>query len=188
MKKLQEGNEPIVITSFILGGIMYGNFNPQVTRDRIDQQIAQLQQMKEQIVQPMQPTSLTQNFQLAPANQGVMKYANSIEDVRKDVVYTDTPYFSNDLSIMWLKNNKSNIKCYELKEIVEKDQKDLQIEYLMLEIEKLKKGMNNNEQFNSNDNWQNVSTSTSNDNETTRKQTKDDKPSDVQRISKSKTK
>lgn len=41
-------------------------YNPQITKDRIDQQIAQLQQMKEQIVQPMQPTSLTQNFQLAP--------------------------------------------------------------------------------------------------------------------------
>ena len=166
---------------------MFGNFNPQITRDRIDQQIAQLQQMKEQIVQPMQPTSLTQNFQLAPSNQGVMKYANSIEDVRKEIVYSDTPYFSNDLSIMWLKNSKGNIKCYELKEIVEKDQKDLQIEYLMLEIEKLKKGMNN-EQSNSNDNREDVSTSTSNDNESTGEQIKDDKSSDVQRISKSKTK
>lgn len=157
---------------------MYGNFNPQITRDRIDQQIAQLQQMKEQIVQPMQPTSLTQNFQLAPSNQGVMKYANSIEDVRKEIVYSDTPYFSNDLSVMWLKNSKGNIKCYELKEIVEKDQKDLQIEYLMLEIEKLKKGMNN-EQSNTNNNREDVSTSTSNDNESTRKQTKNDKSSNV---------
>lgn len=162
-------------------------YNPQITKDRIDQQIAQLQQMKEQIVQPMQPTSLTQNFQLAPTNQGMMKYANSIDEVRKDVVYTDTPYFSNDLSIMWLKNNKGNIKCYELKEIVEKDQKDLQIEYLMLEIEKLKKGMSNNE-YNANDNKQDVSTSTTNDNESIREQTKDDKSSNIQRVSSSKTK
>ena len=40
------------------------------------------EKMKNQ--QPMQPTNLTQNFQLAPTNREVIRYANSIEDVQKD--------------------------------------------------------------------------------------------------------
>ena len=45
-------------------------FNSQQTKDRIDNQILQLQQMKEQLSQqPIpQPTNLTQNFQIAPNN------------------------------------------------------------------------------------------------------------------------
>lgn len=164
---------------------MYGNFNPQFAKDRIDQQIAQLQQMKEQIAQPMQPTNLTQNFQLAPTNQGVMKYANTLEEVQREVVYTDTPFFSKDLSVMWLKNSKGEIKPFELKEIVQKDEKDIQIEYLLNEVNKLK-GMINNEQPNTNANREDISTSTTNDNETIREQVEDDKPSNVQRVSRSK--
>jgi ribonuclease HII len=132
---------------------MYNNpyFNPQISLDRINTQIAELEKMKTQMQQPIQPpTSLTQNFQIAP-NNSVMKYANNIEEVQKDMVIGDTPYFSKDMSVVWIKNNKGEIKAYTLAEIVQKDEKDIQIEYLQAQIEELKKGNNyesNNEYIN----------------------------------------
>lgn len=110
---------------------MYG-YNP-MTIDRINSQIADLERMKQQIPQQV---PITQNFQLAP--QSGLKYANSIEEVQKESVYYDTAYFSKDFSVLWLKNQKGEIKSYELKEIVEKDEKDLVIESLQLQINQMK--------------------------------------------------
>jgi len=118
----------------------YYSYNPQANIDRINNQIAELEKMKQQIPQQLQPTNLTQNFQLAPNNNS-MRYANSLEEVQKDIVIGDTPFFSKDLSIVWIKDIKGNIKTYELKEIIPKDNKDLQIEYLQAQIEELKKGL-----------------------------------------------
>ena len=135
---------------------MYNNpyisaYNPQTTADRIDNQIAQLQQMKEQLPQQTpQPTNLTQNFQLAPNSQNGIKYVETIEDVNKEIVFTDTPFFSKDMSVVWIKNAKNEIKIYSLEEIIQKDERDIQIEYLMNEIEELKKGKNKNEKYGSN--------------------------------------
>lgn len=118
------------------------NFNQQNLNERIDSQIAQLQQMKEQ-VKNQQP-AINQTFQLAPTGN-VMRYANTIDDVTKENVYYDTPFFSKDMSIVWIKDNKGNIKTYELNEIVPKDEKDIKIDFLMAQIEELKKGMRVNE-------------------------------------------
>lgn len=120
---------------------MYGMYNPQVSLDRINNQIAELEKMRANMQQPVTPpTSLTQNFQLAPSRD-VIKYANSMEEVQKDLVIGDTPYFSRDMSIVWVKNTKGEIKTYELNEIIPKDEKDLKIEYLQAQINELKKGM-----------------------------------------------
>lgn len=126
---------------------MYNNpyvsaYNPQASIDRINNQIAELEKLKQQIPQQLPPTNLTQNFQLAPNNNSAMKYATSMEEVEKDIVIGDTPFFSKDMSIVWIKDIKNNIKTYELKEIIPKDNKDLQIEYLQAQIEELKKGLN----------------------------------------------
>ena len=116
---------------------MYGMYN-QVSLDRINNQIAELEKMRTQMQQPVAPpTNLTQNFQLAP-QRDVIKYANSMEEVQKDLVLGDTPYFSKDMSVVWIKNLKGEIKTYELNEIVPKDEKDLKIEYLQAQIEELK--------------------------------------------------
>ena len=121
---------------------MFNNYNPQVNLDRINSQIAELEKMRAQMQQPTQlPTNLTQNFQLAPVNREVIRYANSIEDVKKDVVVGDTPYFSKDMDIVWIKNIKGDIRSYELTEIIPKDDKDIKIELLQAQIEELKKGM-----------------------------------------------
>ena len=154
----------------------YSNFySPQASIDRINTQIAELEKMKQQIPQQQplpQPTNLTQNFQLAPTNREVIRYASSIEEVQKDMVIGDTPYFSNDMSIVWVKNTKGEIKTYELTEIIPKDNKDLQIEYLQAQIEELKKGMINNEP-------------TTNANESITNTNQESKPTTVSTISKS---
>lgn len=131
---------------------MYGNpympqtFNRQEAVDRINAQMNELEKMKQQMQQPQpqQPTNLTQNFQLTPTNNNVIRYATSIDEVNRDMVIGDTPYFSKDMSVVWIKNTKGEIKTYELTEIIPKDEKDLQIEFLQSQIEELK-GMINNE-------------------------------------------
>lgn len=108
----------------------------QNMRERIDKQL-------QQVTQPQQPTpNINQTFQIAPTpSQAGMRYVGTIEDVNKELVFTDTPFFSKDLSVMWLKNVKGEVKAYELKELVQKDEKDLMIENLQLQIDELKKGM-----------------------------------------------
>lgn len=112
-------------------------FNPQVSIDKIDKQISDLERLKSQM---QQPPSFTQNFQIAP-NRESMRYVNSIEEVQKDTFYGETPYFSKDMSVLWVKTAPNSIKAYELREIINKDEKDLKIEFLMAQIEDLKKGM-----------------------------------------------
>ena len=124
---------------------MYGNpyiqnyntpFAQQSLNERIDTQIAQLNQMKEQIKNNQQP-AINQTFQLAPNNHTI-RYANTIDEVSKETVYFDTPFFSKDMSVVWIKNAKGEIKSYELKEIVKKDEKDIQIELLQAQINEMK--------------------------------------------------
>lgn len=124
---------------------MYGNpyiqnyntpFGQQSLNERIDTQIAQLNQMKEQIKNNQQP-AINQTFQLAPNNHTI-RYANTIDEVSKETVYFDTPFFSKDMSVVWIKNAKGEIKSYELKEIIKKDEKDIQIELLQAQINEMK--------------------------------------------------
>ena len=135
---------------------MYNNpyinvYNPQATVDRINSQMAELEKMKQQIQQQpiQQPTNLTQNFQLAP-NSNSIKYANSIEEVQKDMVLGDTPYFSQDMSVVWIKNIKGDIKAYELNEIIQKDDKDLLIESLQMQLNEMKGMVENAKPSNNN--------------------------------------
>lgn len=131
---------------------MYGNpympqtFNRQEAVDRINANMNELERLKQQLQQPQQVQQpITQNFQLAPQNRDVIKYATSIDEVNRDMVIGDTPYFSKDMSVVWVKNTKGEIKTYELAEIIPKDEKDIKISYLEAQIEELKKGMKLNE-------------------------------------------
>lgn len=110
-------------------------FNQQANIDRINAQINELEKMKAQL--PIPP--ITQNFQLTPINREIIRYCNSIDEVQKEMVSGDTPYFSKDMSVVWIKNIKGEIKTYELSEIIPKDEKDIKIEYLQAQIEELKK-------------------------------------------------
>lgn len=170
---------------------MYQNpyYNNQANLDRVNNQIAELEKIKMQMQQPIsQPTNLTQNFQLAPQNRDVIKYANSIEDVQKEMVIGDTPYFSKDMSVVWLKNIKGEIKTYELNEIVPKDAKDIQIELLQSQIEELRKEMKKYDEHITNANEPEVTTDSNWYDETTGEPIKENKPTSIQRLSRGKTK
>lgn len=119
---------------------MYNSiYNPQASLDRINNQITELEKLRAQMQQPVTPpTNLTQNFQIAPQSKDVIKYANSMEEVQRDMVMGDTPYFSKDMSVVWIKNLKGDITTYELKKMEIKDEKDLKIEYLQAQINELK--------------------------------------------------
>lgn len=135
---------------------MYNNsyaniYNPQMSIDRINAQMAELEQMKQRLQQPVQqptPTNLTQNFQLAPTSRDAIRYANSMDDVQKEMIVGETPFFSKDMSIVWVKNINNEIKTYELTEIISKDEKDIQIEMLKERINRLENERNNVNEWN----------------------------------------
>ena len=162
------------------------NFNPnlgqQTLNERIDNQIAQLNQMKEQIKNNAQQPAINQTFQLAPTNNHTMRYANTIDDVNKETVYFDTPFFSKDMSVLWIKNVKGDIKTYELNEIIPKDAKDMQIEFLQAQINELKGKIENDANV-SNVNAEQDTTNTATNDEPVRTTTKKNKSTSVQKVS-----
>ena len=163
-------------------------YSPQANIDRINNQITELENMKKQInQQPMQHPSINQTFQLAPNNQNGMRFANSIDEVQKSVITMDTPFFSNDMSVVWVKNNKGEIKSYELNEIIPKDEKDMQIELLMSQIQELK-GMIQNERVNANVVKSEIPTNTTTNDESVGSTVKTSKSTSISRVSTSKKK
>lgn len=166
---------------------MQRGINQQNMYEQIDNQINQLNQMKEQIKSNQQQPAINQTFQLAPNNNHTMRYANTIDDVNKETVYFDTPFFSKDMSILWVKSVGGNIKSYELNEIIPKDAKDMQIEYLQSQIEELKGMIKDDANVTNDDAKQNETNPTTND-EPIRTTTKENKSSSVQKVSRSKTK
>ena len=160
------------------------NFNQQNMYEQIDNQINQLQQMKEQMKNNAQPPAINQTFQLAPTSH-TMRYANTIDDVIKESVYYDTPFFSKDMSVLWIKNIKGDIKTYELNEIIPKDEKDMQIEYLQSQIEELK-GMMKNDANVTNVDTKQSTTDTTGDDETTREPIKKNESTSIQKVPRSK--
>lgn len=112
----------------------YNNYmnDLQQMRDRIDRQMQMVNQN-----QP-QSTPITQNFQLAPnqEKQGI-KFVGNIEDVKKELVFTDTLFVDKNFSTLWFKNASGEVKTYELKEVVEMDEKDRKIMELMARVKYL---------------------------------------------------
>lgn len=166
------------------------NYYQQSMYEQIDNQIAQLNTMKEQMKnnatqgQHQQP-SINQTFQLAPNGAGGIKYVNSIDEVNKETVFVDTPFFSKDLSVLWIKNSSGDIKAYELNEIVKKDEKDLQIEFLTAKVNELE-GMITNEQPITNVINEQDTTSSTGDDKTIGTESKSTKSSSISKVSRSK--
>lgn len=131
---------------------MYNPYNNQMymqdlqgLRDRIDRQM--------QIANQNQPQTapITQNFQIAPnqTNQGI-KYVNSIDDVKKELVFVDTLFVNKEYTQLWYKNASGEIKIYELREIIELDEKDRKIADLEAKIDMLLKEKENEQYVNEN--------------------------------------
>ena len=128
---------------------MYPSYNNQYyaqdlqnMRDRIDKQLQQLQQVQ-QYNQPQQVPNINQTFQLAPTqNNSGVKYAESLDDVKKELVFGDTLFVNKEYKRMWLKNARGETKEYELIQIVEQDPSALKIEELTANNEELRKEIN----------------------------------------------
>lgn len=129
---------------------MFNNqfYNPQYQQDlmnireRIDRQLQQVQSQP----QIQQPAPITQNFQLAPnQNQNGIKYANTIDDVKKELVFADTLFVNKEYTQLWLKNALGEVKTYKLEEVIELDEKDRKINELMARISMLESEMSKNE-------------------------------------------
>ena len=88
---------------------MYNNpyYNSaQTSMDRIDNQIKELESMRNQLqrTMPQQP-SINQTFQIAPTNQGGYKTAQSLEEVNKELVFADTIFVTKDFSKYYINNS-----------------------------------------------------------------------------------
>lgn len=132
---------------------MYNPYNNQMymqdlqgLRDRIDRQMQLANQNQPQTQTPQ----INQNFQITPTQNNGIKYVNTIDDVRKELVFADTLFVNKEYSLMWLKNASGYIKSYELKEIVELDQKDQKIKELEEKINMLMKEKENEQYANKN--------------------------------------
>lgn len=125
---------------------MNNNFNNQMymqdlqnMRDRIDQQMRQIQQ-------PMpnqQMPSINQTFQLASTqtNNSELegKFVKDIDEVRNTLVLKTGVFLNNDYSILWVKDASGNIRSFNTMEIIELDEKDKQIAQLKQEKEESNK-------------------------------------------------
>ena len=130
---------------------MYGNpyYNQQAyqqdlmnMRDRLDKQIQQTQMPMQQ----PQQAPITQNFQLAPnQKQNTLKDANTIDEVKKELVFNDTLFVNKEYTLLWLKNALGEVKTYKLEEVIEIDEKDQKINELMAKIEQLESEMKKSE-------------------------------------------
>ena len=127
----------------------------QNMREKIDRQMQQVQQMNQnQIQQQPTPTNLTQNFQLAPNptnNELESKYANNIDEVRNTFVMKTGVFVNKDFTSMWVKTTDGNIKTYELNEVIQQDPKDVEINNLKLELQRMREMISNESNVNNSD-------------------------------------
>lgn len=111
----------------------------QNLRNIIEQASGQLQQL--QNTQPMQQTPITQNFQITPqSNPSELQsgYANNIDEVRNIFMTRNGIFVNKDLSTLWFKNTEGNIKTFSLIEIIEKDEKDKEIDSLRKQLDEMR--------------------------------------------------
>lgn len=112
----------------------------QNLRNIIEQASGQLQQL--QNTQPMQQTPITQNFQITPQNSNPSElqsaYVNNIDEVKNIFMTRNGIFVNKDLSTLWFKNTEGNIKTFSLIEIIEKDEKDKEIDSLRKQLDEMR--------------------------------------------------
>ena len=113
----------------------------QQMRDRIDKQIQQnQQQVQSQVQQPI--PQINQNFQLAPQlnndSEIESRYAENIDEVKNTFVMKTAIFSTRDFSTIWVKDVSGNIRIFNTEEVIELDNKDIQIQNLQKELEEMK--------------------------------------------------
>ena len=117
----------------------------QNMREKIDRQMQQMQQLNQNQMQQQQPVPITQNFQLAPNptnNELESKYVNNIDEVKNTFVMKTGVFVNKDFTSMWVKTTDGNIKTYELNEVIQQDPKDVEINNLKLELQRMREMIN----------------------------------------------
>lgn len=119
----------------------------QNMKEKIDRQMQQMQQLNQnQMQQQPVPTNLTQTFQLAPqinSNSELQcQYVNNIDEVRNTFVMKTGVFVNKDFTSMWVKTTDGNIKTYELNEVIQQDPKDIEINNLKKELQRMKEMIN----------------------------------------------
>ena len=134
----------------------YPNYNNQFymqelqgMKDRIDSQMRQMQMQQSQQQQPQQAMQpITQNFQIAPqqntASELESRFANNIDEVKNTFVMKTGLFITKDFNTLWIKNVNGDVKTFALNEIIEQDPKEIEIQNLKAELERMK-GMISNE-------------------------------------------
>jgi hypothetical protein len=121
----------------IYGNNQYYMQDLQQMRDRIDQQMRQIQQPMQQ-----QPTAINQTFQISPQNQNLdnleAKIVKDIEEVKNTLVMKTGVFVNKDYSTLWIKDVTGNIRTFSTSEVIELDEKDKTIMNLQKQIEDMK--------------------------------------------------
>lgn len=116
-------------------------------RDQWDAKIQLAQQQQQNQIQQQQPMSqgqvpITQNFQLAPQTNNTSelesRYAENIDEVKNTFVMKTAIFAKKDYSIIWVKDVSGNIKTFKTEEVIERDEKDIQIQNLQRELAEMK--------------------------------------------------
>ena len=127
----------------------------QNMREKIDRQMQQMQQLNQnQMQQQPTPTNLTQNFQLAPNpnnNELESKYVNNIDEVKGIFVMKTGVFLNKELNTLWIKNTNGDIRTFELNEIIPQDPKDIEINNLKKELQRMKEMISNESNVNNSD-------------------------------------
>lgn len=111
---------------------IYG-FDRQIQEKR--NEIAELEKQKIQ-AQFAQPTILNQTIQAGPQGNGI-RYAESIDDVNREIIFMDTLFVNRAFTNMWYKTPQGKVRPFLLEEIIPKDEKDLRIESLEKQVKQL---------------------------------------------------
>lgn len=134
---------------------MMNGFNPQLSM--IDRQILEernkINELEKQRIQAQysQPTILNQTIQAGPQNSGI-RYAESIDDVNRELIFMDTLFVNKDFTNMWYKTPQGKVRPFLLEEIIPKDEKDLRIESLEKQVKELLEERGENANKHSRDN------------------------------------
>lgn len=123
-----------------------GMYNPQMNIDRINRQIEDLNNLKNQMQNPpqmmnTQTPAINQTFQLSnPQNSNDFdgKYAKDIEEVKNTLALKNTFFVNKDINTLWIKDVSGKIRTFTLTEVIELDEKDKEILALKKEIENMK--------------------------------------------------
>ena len=115
----------------------------QSMKDRIDRTMQQYQQTQNQFMNTnQQQPQIQQTFQLSNPQNNINdfdgKYADNVEEVKNTLVLKNSLFVNKDMSTLWLKDISGTIKTYTLIEVIEKDEKDKEIDNLKKQLEDVK--------------------------------------------------